>query len=196
MEHYLYPLHLNSEKLLEKGNIQIYGQLNQESFLLKSVFYSKFPPDQVLNYFRDLTQRPIWDKNIEKIEEIPTETDSEFYTYMKFKKVLTISQRDSLIISSIIQKDDGILLISQSASLPSHPELDSVTRIKIFIAGYYFKSTNEQNFRTKVFNLTKADFKGVISHKLVQKATALGLPKMVELMEQGMEKFYSSKQGL
>lgn len=192
LQYYSVPIDQDSEKLLDKDNCQVFGQLTNDWFLLKSVWYSKFSPEQILNFLRNLDQRKNWDKNIEKIEEIPSNADSEFFTYMKFKKVLTISQRDSLIISNIIQREDGILIISKSAELASYPEHDSITRMKIFIAGYYFSVTNEQSLPTKVFSLTKADFRGVISHKLVQRATALALPKMFQLMEQYMEKFYPS----
>lgn len=192
LQYYSVPIDQDSEKLIEKDNCQVYGQLSTDWFLLKSVWYSKFSPEQILNFLRVLDQRKNWDKNIETIEEIPSNSDSEFFTYMKFKKVLTISQRDSLIVSNVIQRDDGVLIISKSAELANYLESESVTRMNILIAGYYFSVTSEGNLGTKVFSLTKADFRGVISHKLVQKATALALPKMFQLMEQCMGKFYAN----
>jgi hypothetical protein len=190
---YLEPLEFNCEKLLEKEGILIYGTTFEEGFLIKSTWNSKFSPDSLYSYFRDLDQRKLWDKNLEKIEEMPGQGSEEFYTYMRFKKVIAISQRDSVIVSQKFEKNDGIMLVSKSCHLEQYPEMENITRMKIYVAGYYFKAVEDPVWKSRIFSCTKGNFGGNMAHKFVLKATASALPPMYKAMEKCMENFLVRK---
>lgn len=187
---YSRPLELNCDKMIDKEGFLVYGQDLDEGFLVKAQWKSKFTPKEILDYFRLNNERKIWDKNIDQVEEIPGDASDEYITYTKFKKVIAISQRDMLIISNIVERNDGILVVSKSIEHEKYPESSEVTRIKIFTAGYYFEDISDDQYKTKVFSLTKANFGGSISQKFVKKATAIALPKLYQAMEKGMEKYY------
>ena len=191
--YYSDPLDQGFDKMLEKDGFIIYGNVFEEGFTLKSLWLSRFKPEEFLKFFRDSDQRKNWDKNIESIEELPGPSKSEFYTYMKFKKVIAISQRDSVILTNIIKRKDGILIVSKSVTHAKYPEKEGISRMHIFIAGYYLQEHPDPDYNTKVFSLTKANFGGKISHKLVQKATAMALPKLYQGMEKCMGEYFNSR---
>jgi hypothetical protein len=189
---YLEPPDYNCDKILEKDGITVFGQAFDEGFLVKAYWNSKFSPEDLYTYFRNSDQRKLWDKNIEILEEVPIPDSQEFYTYMKFKKVVAISQRDSVIISRKIEKNDGVVLVSKSCVHEKYPETENVTRMKIYVAGYYFKSIEDGEFKSKIFSCTRANFGGAISHKFILKATAMALPPLYKTMEKCMENYYKA----
>lgn len=191
MNYYLEPLDYNCDKCVDKEGVIVYGSTFEEGFLIKASWNSKFTPDALATYFRNLDQRKLWDKNIEKIEEVPGEDKDEFYTYMKFKKVVAISQRDSVIVTQLFEKSDGIMLVSKSCHMEQYPEVENVTRMKIYVAGFYFRAIEDPVFKSRIFTCTKANFGGNMAHKFVLKATAMTLPSMYKSMEKSMETFYS-----
>lgn len=191
--YYSDPLDHGFEKMLEKDGFIIYGNIFDQGFTLKALWLSKFRPEEFLKFFRDSDQRKNWDKNIESIEELAGQSKNEFYTYMKFKKVIAISQRDSIILTNIIKRKDGILIVSKSVNHEKYPEKEGISRMHIFIAGYYLQENSDLEYKTKVFSLTKANFGGTISHKLVQKATAMALPKLYQGMEKAMGEYFNSR---
>lgn len=192
LNYYLEPPDYNCDKILDKDGILVFGQSFDDGFLVKAYWNSKFTPDQLYTYFRNKDQRKLWDKNVENIEEIEIPDSEEFYTYMKFKKVVAISQRDSVIISHKVDKSDGIMLVSKSCIHENYPETENVTRMKIYVAGYYFKSIEDEKFKSKIFSCTRANFGGAISHKFILKATAMALPPLYKTMEKCMENFYKT----
>jgi hypothetical protein len=190
--YYSDPLDEGCEKLIDREGFIVYGNTFPDGFTLKSIWTSKFKPEEFLKFFRDVDQRKNWDKNVETIENLEGSSSQEFFTYMKFKKVIAISQRDSIIISNIIQRPDGILLISKSVKHDKFPIKEGIERMHIYIAGYYLQRTNSEECKTKVFSLLKANFGGSISHKLVQKSSAVAFPKLYQGMEKCMGEYFNS----
>jgi hypothetical protein len=192
LEIYNRPLPEGCDKLCEKDGFIVFGSDLPEGFLIKAQWTSNFSPSAILTYFRNPSERKQWDKNVEEIQELSGGTEDEYRTYTKFKKVIAISQRDALIVSNVYQRTDGLVVVSRSCEDPKFPENDNVTRMQIFLAGYYFKNTDE-NGKTLVFTLTKAHFGGSISQSFIKKATALAIPKMYQAMEKGMNAYYKTR---
>jgi START domain len=178
------PLSEDCIEISNKQGFQIYGQDCSNGFLLKVQFTSNFPPKTFLSYLLDTKQRPIWDKNVEKIDSISL-TPNVHLTYTKFKKILGVSQRDMVIISKTIENNDGILLISTSHEHPDYPQTKGITRIQIQLAGYYLQPLETG---TKVFHVTHADFGGILPQRVMKNAVALSLPKFHAEMEKAMIK--------
>jgi len=95
-----------------------------------------------------------------------------------------------MIISNVTEKSDGVMVTSKSCHHENYPEKEGVTRMQIFLAGYYFERIHDDEYKTKVFSLTKAHFGGSISQKFIKKATTMTLPKLYQTMEKCMQDYY------
>ena len=104
--------------------------------------------------------------------------------------MIAISQRDMSILSNIIETHDGIMIISKSCNIDKYPVQDNITRMEIYLAGFYFQSIDHEMYKTKVFSLTKANFGGSMPQKFIKKTTAMVLPKLYKDMENCMDKYY------
>lgn len=178
------------EKLLEKDGFVVYGQDIAEGFIIKSQWKSKFTSEEIINYSRIAELRYNWDKTIDYVEEISCDSPNEFITYTIIKKAMVISQRELLMISNIQQMDDGLIVVSKSCSHEKFPETEKIIRMTVYTGGYYLKNINEGEYKTHVTSVTKGNFGGAVSSKLVKKATALAIPRLYQNMEKCMEKYY------
>ncbi|OMJ86689.1 hypothetical protein SteCoe_11697 [Stentor coeruleus] len=181
------------EKLLEKEGFIVYGQDIDEGFIIKAEWKSKFTGEEIIKFSRIADLRHSWDKNIDHIEELPTESQNEFITYTILKKALIISQREIVMISNIRQMDDGMIVVSKSCDHEKFPETEKFIRMTVYVGGYYFKNICDGEFKTHAISITKGNFGGTVSSKLAKKATALALPKLYQNMEKCMEKYYKDR---
>ena len=187
------PIEENCEKMHDKDGFLIYAQDLSEGFLIKAQWYSTCTPQQVFDYIRIASQRKVWDKNVELIEEMPGDNQDEYLTYMRFKKMIAISQRDMMIISNVSTRSDGIIVTSRSCNHDSYPEKDGITRMQIYFAGNYYQSVEtKEGYKTKIYLLTKTNFGGSAPQKFIKKATTMELPKLYRSMEKFMNEYYKS----
>lgn len=191
LEYFNSSLHEGCEKMYDKDEILVYGKDLEEGFLVKSVWYSNYSPEELLEYSRISDERKNWDKNADYTEEIEGSSKDEYFTYIKFKKVIAISQRDMMIASNVYRKKDGIIVVSRSYDHKEFPESEGFIRMKIKLAGYYFQTLDCN--KTKVFSLTIGNFGGSLPQKFIRKSTGAALPKLYQDMEKAMSKYFSSK---
>ena len=188
------PIEEGCEKMHDKDGFIVYAQDLEEGFLIKAQWYSKCTPQQVFDYIRVASQRAVWDKNVEFIEEIPGDNEDEYITYMRLKKVIAISQRDMLIKSNVSPKSDGIIVTTRSCSHENYPEKTGTIRMKIFFAGNYYQGVDDkEGYKTKIYLLTKSSFGGSAPQKFIKKVTTMELPKLYRNMEKCMNEYYSLK---
>jgi START domain len=173
-----------------KDTFVVYAKDVGEGFSLKLKFCIPCKPIQFVKFIQDVPNRKLWDKYIDTITEIPSADPETTITYYKFKKMLSISQREMTLVSKLYKLSDKLLLLSTSYKTP---ETNSVQNLAVSIAGYYLTGRFDDQGKeyTKGICIIKGNLGGGFPQHLMKKATASGLCKFHESIEEGITKYYN-----
>lgn len=179
-------------EMTRKNDVPVYGTDCELGLIVKTTFPSKYTCFEFIDFLRDVNNRKSWDNYTENISETLGSDDESFITYYKFKKMLSISQREMVIESKVHSLFNRTLLLSQSIDHTSCLSLQSIQKINIYIGGYLFESAIDGNGRsyTKVTCVVKGDFGGPVPQTFLKKAVAMSLSRLHHSMSEAMNKYY------
>lgn len=179
------------EALVKEG-ITIYCKDLDQGFMLKAVWKTPYTSDEFMNFMGNVENRKKWDRNLDKIKIIDTLDDNTRLMHLLYKRILTISPRELLILNRQHRQGDVWMDISTSFQSSEYPMNPSYIRAHLYIGGYIIEPCQDENGnQTKITNIVQADFGGSLPINMLKKMTALTLPQFATSITKGIEKMKS-----
>lgn len=126
------------------------------------------PKQEILDYLNDITLKQNYDEMFDSGHFPEILTEETRICYMKYKKVLTVSPRDFVVIQTKIDHEDGMTYaVGKSIDYPECPPVKGIVRATLFMGTFAFKTIDENS--CDVTYLIHADLGGSIPGFAVNK---------------------------
>lgn len=178
------------ELMLDKENFRVLGKDTAEGYILWSEFKVPFTPVQFIKFLAKSEKRKEWDSNITECRKLSQLSESVCTTYQVFKRFLTISSRDLLLISKTFCEDGVWYDASSSFESPTMPVSRAHVRAKLLIGGYVVKPLHDdpKGNLASVISFNESSIGGSLPKSMVKKMSATAVPKFVNSLTMALKK--------
>ena len=174
---------------LNKPGMHVISKETEKGYALKSEYTLDCSPNDIIELMLDTLNRKSWDSTIERIEDVLILPDQTTVTYIKYKGMLMVSSRDVLLVNRVMKAQNGLIFVSTSCELPSHPIKPDTVRATVEVSGYYVEPTPEG--KSKVIGYTLGEAGGKLPKALVKTATVTSLPTFLKSLQTAAKKIKS-----
>ena len=177
---------------LVKEGITVYCKDLEGGFMLKTVWKIPFTPDEFINFMKNIDHRKKWDKNLDKIKIIDHLDEKTRLMHLLYKRVLTVSPRELLVLNRQQKQGDVWIDVSTSFQSVEYPIVPNYIRAHLYIGGYIIEPYQDQNGnQSKITNIMQADFGGSLPVAMLKKMIAMTLPQFAASITKAIEKMKS-----
>lgn len=182
------------EVMLDKDGFRVFGKDTAEGYMLWSEFSVPFTPLQFIQFVSKSERRKDWDSNIAECRKLTQLSESVCITYQVYKRFLTISSRDLLIISKTFSEDGVWYDVSGSIESGMIPISKVHVRAKLILGGYIVKPFNDsKGNRAKVISFSESSIGGSLPKSMVKKMSASAVPKFVGSLTAALKRDLESR---
>jgi hypothetical protein len=176
---------------LKKPNILVLSKENEKGYALKSEYFIECTPDDIIHLMLDTKNRKTWDSTVEIIEDVAILPEETSVTYIKYKGMMMISPRDVLVVNRVMKAQNGLIFVSTSCKLDSHPENSGIVRANVDVSGYYVEPAPEN--KSHIIGYTLGEAGGKLPKALVKTATVTALPSFIKSIQTAVKKLSSKE---
>lgn len=176
--------------MLERDGIKVLAKDTSDGILMWSEFKVPFNPQQFMAFMSKIEKRKLWDTNIAEVKKVCQANPNTFVTYTIYKRFLTISSRDLVLLSTQGQHGDSLYEASSSIEMEEFPVNKSHIRAKMHLGGYFLTpvKVDSGEVHCKVVNFSESNVGGSLPMSLIMKMSATAIPKYVQSLCAAMSK--------
>lgn len=184
LEKILHPSLEGYVLMLEKDNIRVMTKDTSDGFLIWSEYRIPFRPHQFLSFISKTEKRKLWDSNVAEVTKVCQANVSTYVTYTIYKRFLTISSRDLLLLNTQGQHDNSLFEAYSSVEVDEFPVNKSHIRARMLLGGYYITplSDDPDGNLSKIVSFSESSLGGSLPLSMVKKLSATAVPKFVQSM--------------
>ena len=136
------------------------------------------PAQQIVDFYCDISTKPLWDKTSAEIRIVKTFSDDFKIIYEKSKLPWPASNRDAAYVQKCIQTENGFLVVGKSIN-GLVPEVDGTVRCDLICI--FLKVNRVSDNVSEVFMGGRIDPKGSIPKMIINKMIKRQAEKLREL---------------
>jgi hypothetical protein len=178
------------EVMLDNEGYRVLSRDTADGYVTWSEFSLPFTPEQFIKFVAKSDKRKEWDSNISECRKLSQLTESVCITYQVYKRFLTISSRDLLIISKSYQKDGVWVDTSTSIDSALMPASKNHVRAKLVLGGYVVRplENDPKGNLASVISYSESSIGGSLPKSMVKKLSASAVPKFVKAISAALKK--------
>eukprot|EP00742_Colponemidia_sp_Colp-10_P001454 GILJ01001564.1.p1 GENE.GILJ01001564.1~~GILJ01001564.1.p1 ORF type:complete len:390 (+),score=25.80 GILJ01001564.1:73-1242(+) len=200
-----------SKLVYNDGKVKVYKEDRGSTHVLRAEYEVSYTPVEFVTYARDIRRRFDWDTNMKRVEVIARIGGDMDLVYQQFKRILTVSPRDLLLVRKWKHyPDDTSICVNVSVSHEGIPEQSGKVRAEIPLAGYLVFPTFSQSALPRTLNtsfpqcpasapingarvifFTHMNPKGWIPSSIVNAVAVREVPKVAKKLVSAMDKHLS-----
>lgn len=167
--------------MIEKDGIKVLSKDTPDGILMWSEYSVPYKPRDLLAFIAKTEKRKLWDSNIAEASKVAQTSSNTYVTYTVYKRFLTISSRDLLLLNTQGQHGEAYYEASSSIEIDEYPITKTHIRANVILAGYYITPITDDSGaeHSKVVNFSESKFGGSLPIGMVKKASASAVPKYV-----------------
>lgn len=185
------PVAGDLEPVLQQERCAVYTKNTTDGFVIRSEWWTKFPPKQYLDFLGNLEKRKTWDRNVEDMHLVEQLEPQVKVFYQAYKSFFMIAARDLVLACKKFPVGRAWIDTCSSIDFPACPLKPGFVRAHITLGGYYVEALEqpEGDYQARVVSYTEGSFGGALPRSLVKKLSAINVPHFVKAVDEALEAY-------
>lgn len=182
------PVPSDMELVVHQDKCSVYTKNTDDGFVIRSEWFTRYPPKDYLDFLGNLSRRTTWDKNVEDMHLVEQLEPQVKVFYQSYKSFFMISARDLVLACKKFPLNRAWIDTCSSIDFPACPLKPGFVRAHITIGGYYVEALEhpDDQYQSRVISYTNGSFGGALPRSLVKKLSAINVPHFVKVVDEAM----------
>ena len=177
------PVDATFELTVDKDGCRVFTKESTNGCIVRAEWTVPFSPKTYMDFLGDTGKRKQWDTNIEEVKIVELLDKHVTLSYLRYKKILTLSQRDLVLVSKKFELGSGFVDAFCSVDASACPLVPGFVRANVYTGGYFLEDLSQGSNvpLTKVVSYSEGSCG--IPKGLLRRISAANVPKLVKQMD-------------